>query len=1308
LRSQTTILEDVHAFSNFPGTNTFFGWKFTTPHGTWNNIQIAPLAHIGLVPMAATGTAYLLSQPFVGKPQDLSTSAPGFIATSTGVSGGYYTFAPGLTLQPNTVYYVFPDEGFDDAGNDTSGSLTVYITGNVSVDYGNFPGYPTYRLRGDAVYSVPTFSQSFGAGSISANGSTTLSFTVTNPNSGTGLTGVAFTDTLPSGLIVSSPNGLTGSCGSGSISAVAGSGTISLTGGTISASGSCTFSVSVAGTTVGVKNNTASAIQSNEAGDGSTASASLTVNALDQTITFGPLSDKTYGAAAFTLSASASSTLTVSFVSTTTSVCTVSGSTLTIVKAGSCSITASQGGNAIYNPAMNVIQGFTVNKAALTVTANAATIAYGSATPSFTAGITGFVNGDPSSVVGGGPSFTTNATLTNGKPDAGSWTITPAAGTLTATNYTFPTFNTGAFTVSKAALTVTASNQTINYGAAFPTFTATITGFINGDTTSAVSGTAGFTTNATTTNGSPNAGSWTITPAAGSLTATNYSFSTFNTGTLTVNKVSLTLTANNQTINYGAAFPTFTATITGFINGDTTSAVSGTAGFTTNATTTNGIPNAGSWTITPAAGSLTATNYSFLTFNTGALTVNKASLTVTANNASKVYGAPLPTFTAAITGYVNGDGAGAVSGAAGLSTAATASSPVGGYSITAVTGTLAAANYSFAFVNGTLSVAKAGTTTSLISAGGTLTATVTVLSPGAGTPTGTVQFLNGAAVAGTAGLTGSTATLAASPGAYTAAYGGDSNFASSSSGFASIYPPATSSLTLSSSVNPSKLGESVTFTAAVATGGGAPGAPAPIGAVQFLDGGKLLGSGSVSGGQASLTTSALTGGPHLIIAQYAGDSNWPSAQSTYAQNVSASVTVTLSASPAVPVYGQTVTLTANVAATVPAGFAAPTGQVTFTLPATSPFAPPVVLGTATLSAGSASLGVNTLAVGSETITAQYSGDSTWSSGSGSAAVTVAQASTASSVTLTMVGGQPTLTGAAAPVAPGAGKPTGTIQFVDQSTHAVVATATLAGGKGSATIAASALATVAGRPIAAVYSGDANFQGSTSAALPAVMSAAANLPGGFAANEIVSLFGVNGLSGDLSGTPPLPTSLGGVTVKVTDSAGVTREALLYGVFASSGQINFIVPAGTAAGPATVTVELPGGGSITSMIEITGSAPGIFTSSMTGTGGFAGQVLYGHADGSQTVANPADPVSVGAPGDQVFLVLYGTGIRGAGSVTATVNGLSVPVAYSGAQGGYDGLDQINVGPLPPSLAGAGAVSVVIVADGQTANAVTVMIQ
>lgn len=86
---------------------------------------------------------------------------------------------------------------------------------------------------------------------------------------------------------------------------------------------------------------------------------------------------------------------------------------------------------------------------------------------------------------------------------------------------------------------------------------------------------------------------------------------------------------------------------------------------------------------------------------------------------------------------------------------------------------------------------------------------------------------------------------------------------------------------------------------------------------------------------------------------------------------------------------------------------------------------------------------------------------------------------------------------------------------------------------------------------------------------------------------------------------------------------------------------------------------------------------------------------------------------SPGGQVFLVLFGTGIRGAGGperVEATLNGESVPVLLADAQGGFAGLDQVNIRPIPRGLTGAGEVEVRRRArsTGRVSNIVTATVE
>jgi len=199
----------------------------------------------------------------VATPPGLSTTCSG---TATATAGSSSVSLSGASLAPGTSCTVTVNVAGTTAGvknNSVTVSDTVAGTGNTS-------------NASITVVAPPTIAKAFGAASIPLNGSTSLSFTITNPNA-VALTGVAFSDTLPAGLVVSTPNGLTGSCGAGTITATAGSNSITLSGGTIAASSSCTFSVNVTGTTAGKQTNTTSAVTSTEGGTGNTATASVDV-----------------------------------------------------------------------------------------------------------------------------------------------------------------------------------------------------------------------------------------------------------------------------------------------------------------------------------------------------------------------------------------------------------------------------------------------------------------------------------------------------------------------------------------------------------------------------------------------------------------------------------------------------------------------------------------------------------------------------------------------------------------------------------------------------------------------------------------------------------------------------------------------------------------------------------------------------------------------------------------------------------------------------------------------------------------------
>jgi hypothetical protein len=244
-----------------------------------------------------------------------------------------------------------------------------------------------------------------------------------------------------------------------------------------------------------------------------------------QTITFPNPGTQTYGVAPITLTATASSGLPVTY-SVISGPAIVSGNVLMIRGAGSVTVEADQSGDSDWLPASPVQDSFAVNPAVLTVTANSASMTYGGTLPTFTASISGFVNGDGLGVVSGAPSLTTTAQSSS---PVGTYPITAAQGTLSAQNYTF-TFVGGTLTINPAVLTVTANNLIGTSGRPLPTLTYTITGFVNGDNQSVVTGTPVLTT--TATQFSP-PGVYRITITQGTMAASNYSF-IFVDGTLTL------------------------------------------------------------------------------------------------------------------------------------------------------------------------------------------------------------------------------------------------------------------------------------------------------------------------------------------------------------------------------------------------------------------------------------------------------------------------------------------------------------------------------------------------------------------------------------------------------------------------------------------------------------------------------------------------------------------------------------------------------------------------------------------------------
>jgi hypothetical protein len=334
----------------------------------------------------------------------------------------------------------------------------------------------------------------------------------------------------------------------------------------------------------------------------------------------------------------------------------------------------------------------TVTSACLTVSANNQSRGYGAPNPPFSGTLVGVTAGD--NITAG---FTTAATTNTA---IGSWNIVPVwQGSVDRLGNYQITTNVGTLTIGPATLTVAANPVSRDYGLTNPPLTVSYSGFMNNDTLAVASGAPSVTTSATTNSG---IGSYPITVATGTLSAYNYVFSSVNSS-LEVTAATLTVSADHKDKLYGETNPVFTASYSGFVNGETTNVLSGAPDLETQATTNS---PAGSYAITITNGTLTASNYVFA-FTNGTLTVGKAMVIVTAANATRAYGVTNPVFTAGYSGFVDGDTAAVLSGSPSLTTSATTNSSPANYTIVATNGTLSSTNYTFAFTNGTLTVIQA-------------------------------------------------------------------------------------------------------------------------------------------------------------------------------------------------------------------------------------------------------------------------------------------------------------------------------------------------------------------------------------------------------------------------------------------------------------------------------------------------------------------------------------------------------------------------------------------------------------------------
>jgi hypothetical protein len=501
-----------------------------------------------------------------------------------------------------------------------------------------------------------------------------------------------------------------------------------------------------------------------------------------------------------------------------------------------------------------------VNKAALVVTPNPASRLYAAANPVFTGAITGMIAGDGiSATYASGANATTPVGIySTGANAIASMMVDPGSKLA---NYTV-TQNLGALTITQVTTGLTwPTPAAITYGTA-------LSGAQLNATSGGVAGAFVYSPLAGTV---LSAGSHTLNVTFTPTDGADYSTATASV-TLTVNPAILTVTPAPSTKVYGTTNPVFSGSITGMIPGD---GITATYASAATPTTIVGIyssgPDAIAATLSDPGAKLG--NYT-LNQTAGALTIAQATTVLTwATPASISYETALSATQLNAT-------SGGVAGTFVYTPAAGTVLAAGSHTLSVAFTPTDAVDYSAASATVTLTVTKTTPTVVLASSANPSVYGVAVIFTATtnAAATGTMLFYDGGLVLGPGTISGGVATytlnsLGAGTHSITAGYAGDSNYlAAVSAAVSQVVTRAPVAMSITSSLNPSNFGQSVTFTFTVT---GVAGLTTPTGSIAFTDGGTLLASPTLNPlGVATYTTVTLSGGSHSLAAVYGGDANY--------------------------------------------------------------------------------------------------------------------------------------------------------------------------------------------------------------------------------------------------------------------------------------------------------------------------------------------------------------------------------------------------------------------------------------------------